>query len=129
MIGLKPVGIYQEMYRKAREGLPSLRDSYTDQVVGERDLVVAYMRSATPVFDVPADVTDLVDVSQTIRNGPSLLSDGEWIWRIDSIHYLANYSLTIPSAFLDHVRAQNYRPATDVDVSDAKFDAAISAYF
>ncbi|MFE3222522.1 hypothetical protein [Nocardia sp. NPDC059228] len=36
---------------------------------------------------------------------------------------------TIPPTFLDHVRARNYRPATDVDVSDAKFDAAIAAYF
>ncbi|GAB0104452.1 hypothetical protein JMUB6875_34260 [Nocardia sp. JMUB6875] len=117
------------MYRKERGELPLLRDSYSSQPVGDRILVAEYMRAATPVFDVPGDVTDLIDTAKTIRSGPSLVSDGEWIWRVDSIHYLENYALEIPAEFLDHVRGRNYQPSGSVDVSDAKFDAAIAAYF
>ncbi|WP_405133491.1 hypothetical protein [Nocardia sp. NBC_01388] len=106
-----------------------MRSSRTDQPVDDRNLVAEYMRAATPVFDVPGDVTDLLDVTKSIRSGPSLVSDGEWIWRVDSVHYLENYALEIPAEFLDHVRGRNYRPSSDVDVSDVKFDAAITAYF
>ncbi|MBL1075199.1 hypothetical protein JK358_12430 [Nocardia sp. 2] len=126
---LKPVGIYREMYRKPRTDLPSLRDSYTDATIEDRDLVAQYMNSATPIFDVAADVTDLLNPAQSIPSGPSLLSDGEWIWRADSVHYLANYPLTIPPQFLTHVRANAYRPAPGVDVANPLFDDAITAYF
>ncbi|MET9488643.1 hypothetical protein [Nocardia sp. NPDC006630] len=117
------------MFRQAREELPSLQNSRTSHPVKDRTLVAAYMKAATPVFDVPGDVTDLLDTAKSIRSGPSLLSDGEWIWRVDSIHYLENYALDIPAEFLDRVRGRNYLPSSDVDVSDAKFDAAIAAYF
>lgn len=121
--------MYREMFRKVREELPLLRNSHTNQLVEDRNLVAQYMKAATPVFDVPGDVTDLLDTAKSIRSGPSLVSDGEWIWRVDSIHYFENYSLEIPAEFLNHVRGRNYRPRGDVDVSDVKFDAAIAAYF
>ncbi|MGW5226763.1 hypothetical protein ACWEP5_17640 [Nocardia niigatensis] len=127
--GLKPVGIYREMYRKVREELPLMRDSYARHPVEDRKLVAEYMKAATPVFDVPGEVSDMLDTAKTIRSGPSLMSDGVWIWRVDSIHYLENYALEIPAEFLDHVRGLNYRPRGGVDVADAKFDAAIAAYF
>ncbi|WP_297616161.1 hypothetical protein [Nocardia sp.] len=106
-----------------------LQNSHTSRRVEDRNLVAEYMKTATPVFDVPGDVTDLLDTAESIRSGPSLVSDGEWIWRVDSIHYLENYALDIPVEFLDHVRGRNYQPSGDVDVSDPKFDAAIAAYF
>ncbi|MFE3188715.1 hypothetical protein ACFXHA_06870 [Nocardia sp. NPDC059240] len=127
--GLKPVGIYREMYRKVREELPALRDSYTSWPIEDRKLVAEYMKAGTPVFDVAGDVTDLLDTTRTIRSGPSLVSDGEWIWRMDSIHYLETYALAIPAAFLEHVRGRNYRPHGGIDVADAKFDTAIANYF
>ncbi|WP_460728888.1 hypothetical protein [Nocardia heshunensis] len=125
---LQPVGIYQEMFRKPRTELPSLRDSFTAGPVEDRDMIVAYMKAATPIFDVLVDFTDLLDVSRSIPGGPSLVSDGVWIWRMDSIHYLEHYPLEIPPAFLDHVRARNYRHTTAVDVSDKRFDTAIAAF-
>ncbi|MGW4244225.1 hypothetical protein [Nocardia sp. NPDC004722] len=125
---LQPVGIYQEMFRKPRTELPSLRDSLTARPIEDRDMIVAYMKAATPIFDVPVDFTDLLDVSRSIPGGPSLVSDGVWIWRMDSIHYLEHYPLEIPSAFLGHVRARNYRHTTAVDVSDKRFDTAITAF-
>ncbi|GAB2721962.1 hypothetical protein [Nocardia thraciensis] len=129
MSTLRPVGIYREMYRKGREDLPLLADSYTKRVIDDRWRVAEYMRAGTPVFDVLEDVVDLVDGREWVRGGPSLISDGEWIWRIDSAYYLENYSLDIPQEFLERVRRHDYRPPGDVDVSDPSFDDAVAAYF
>ncbi|MTE11558.1 hypothetical protein [Nocardia aurantiaca] len=87
------------------------------------------MRAGTPIFDVAGDITDLLDPAKSIRSGPSLVSDGEWIWRVDSIHYLENYAVEIPAEFLEHVRGLNYQPSGGVDVADPRFDAAIATYF
>ncbi|BAW04292.1 conserved hypothetical protein [Nocardia seriolae] len=126
---LKPVGIYREMYRTVREELPLMRESYVRQPIADRKLVAEYMKAATPVFDVPGEVSDLLDTAKAVLGGMSLVSDGEWIWRVDSVHYLENYALDIPTEFLDHVRGLNYQPRGGVDVADAKFDAAIATYF
>lgn len=127
--GLKPVGIYREMFRTVRGDLPSLRDSGAGETIEDRKLVAEYMKAGTPVFDVPGDVSDLIDPAKSIRSGPSLVSDGVWIWRVDSIHYLENYTVEIPAEFLEHVRRLNYQASGGVDVSDPRFDAAIADYF
>ncbi|MBF6144936.1 hypothetical protein [Nocardia nova] len=129
MTALKSVGIFSEMYRSAGRDLPTLSDSYTTRIIGDREQIADYMAACAPIFDVLEDVVDLVEGREWIRSGPTLVSDGTWIWRLDSIHYLRHYSLDIPQEFLEHVRNREYRPATDVDASAPAFDDAISAYF
>ncbi|MGW4244227.1 hypothetical protein [Nocardia sp. NPDC004722] len=126
---LKPVGIYREMFSRVRDELPTLRKSGLSYEIEDRNLVAAYMKAGTPIFDVMGSSTDLLDPAKSIHSGPSLVSDGEWIWRLDSIHYLENYAVEIPAEFLAHVRSRNYQPSGGVDVADPRFDAAISAYF
>jgi len=126
---LRAVGIYREMYRKDKPELKPLSESYTTRIIGDRDRIADYMQAGTPVFDVMEDVVDMVDGREWIRSGPTLVSDGEWIWRLDSIHYLRNYSLDMPQEFVDHVRRQNYQPPGVIDVTDARYDTAIAAYF
>ncbi|WP_097245139.1 hypothetical protein [Nocardia amikacinitolerans] len=125
---LNTVGIYREMYRSPKEGLPSLREAQATQPLTDRQAILEYMRSAPPVFDVLEDVTDLLDDSTVIPGGPSLISDGRWIWRVDSIHYLATYRFNFPEEFLFHVRDSGYRPPTEVPDSD-EFDAEVLSYF
>ncbi|WP_405179648.1 hypothetical protein OG225_38745 [Nocardia sp. NBC_01377] len=86
------------------------------------------MRSATTVFDVLEDVTDLFRPGNVIPGGSSLISDGRWIWRVDSIHYLADHPLAFPEAFLRHVRSAEYRPPTALPSND-EFDLAVLTYF
>jgi hypothetical protein len=129
MVFVKPVGIYRDMYQTHRESLPLLSESYTGRVISDRSKIAEYMNAGIPVFDIMEDVVDLIDGREWIRGGPSLLTDGEWLWRRDSIYYLRNYPLDIPDQFLDHVRRRNYQPSTEVDVADESFDEAIAAYF
>ncbi|MEU8896231.1 hypothetical protein [Nocardia sp. NPDC048505] len=124
---LNTVGIYREMYR-SKGHLPSLRESQATQALGDQQEILQYMRSATPVFDVLEDVVDIVNNSTMIPSGPSLISDGQWIWRVDSIHYLSSYRLAFPEAFVQHVRAQNYRPPVSLPATD-EFDAEVLSYF
>lgn len=126
---LKPVGIYREMYKRGHDDLPSLYENRATQHLEDRARIIGYMTAATPVFDVMGNVTDLLDANESIRSGQSLISDGTWLWRVDSIHYLTRYDLTIPNGFVDHVRAHDYRPTTDVDLAGEVYDATITAYF
>lgn len=125
---LNTVGIYGEMYQNPKDELPSLRAAQATQPLTDRQAILEYMRSAPPVFDVLEDVTDLLDGSTAIPGGPSLISDGRWIWRVDSIHYLATYRLNFPEKFLFHVRDADYQPPTAVPDSD-EFDADVLSYF
>ncbi|WP_157183819.1 hypothetical protein [Nocardia takedensis] len=105
-----------------------MREPQPVQALTDRAEVIRYMRSATPVFDVLEDVRDLFDETVVVPSGPSLMSDGRWIWRVDSIHYLSRYSLSIPEEFLHHVREAGYRPPASLPSTD-EFEAAVLAYF
>ncbi|WP_406840420.1 hypothetical protein ACICHK_37395 [Streptomyces sp. AHU1] len=42
----------------------------------------------------------------------SLLTDGTWLWRQDFPHYLETHHVSLPDAFLEHVRGLNHRVPT-----------------
>ena len=129
MARLKPVGLYREMYNPGRnDGLPSLSNSFTDRVIDDRERVLKYMRGAPGVFDVLDVLTDMVDGSAEIMSASSLISDGEWIWRVDSMHYLGRYGLDVPDEFLRHVRACDYEPPASIAFTP-EFEAEMLGYF
>lgn len=125
---LKTVGMYREMYNGNHDELPSLFGPVVGRVPEDRDRILDYVRNAPPVFDVMETVQDLTDGNHKIPGGPSLISDGEWIWRLDSVHYLSHYSLDFPDDFLAHVRARNYQPPANVDWTD-EFESSMLKYF
>lgn len=129
MTSLKPVGIYREMYRNRAQDLPSIYAAFAANPITERSRIVAYMKSGTPIFDVLTDVPDLLGRHELIRGGPSLISDGQWVWRVDSWYYLATYPLDIPTAFLGHARGQGYRLSGNVVMPVELIDRAIASYF
>jgi hypothetical protein len=128
MTSLKPVGLYREMYNGRHAELPSITESFTERTIEDRAEVLNYLRSAPGVFDVLDVLTDLVNGTDKIMSASSLISDGEWVWRVDSIHYLANYNLDIPDDFLRHVRASGYTPPETVEFT-ADFESALLVYF
>ncbi|MFI6860416.1 hypothetical protein ACIBKZ_10970 [Streptomyces sp. NPDC050421] len=125
---LRTVGMYREMYEGDHGHLPSIYESVATRALPDRDAVVRYLRESPGAFDVMEATPHLLDERQTIPGGPSLHSDGEWIWRVDSIEYLAYQPLEIPAEFVEHVRARDYRPPTALDWTD-EFDAAVMRYF
>ncbi|WP_280234965.1 hypothetical protein [Nocardia cyriacigeorgica] len=128
MTVLKPVGIFREMYSGGHDELPSLFGSFTQRTIEDRAQILDYLRAAPPVLDVLDVERDLVDNTKNITSAGSLISDGIWIWRVDSIHYLSRYAIDIPDEFLRHVRALDYRPPAAVPYTE-EFDAAMMSYF
>lgn len=128
MSELKPVGIYREMYKRGHDHLPSIHEARTDHVLEDRDEILEYLRKAPEVFDVMEAVPNMITGEGWIPGGSSLHSDGEWIWRTDSIEYLAATPLTIPDEFVQHVRTHHYIPP-NYDRLDESFRAAYLRYF
>ncbi|WP_435972846.1 protein kinase domain-containing protein [Streptomyces sp. Qhu_M48] len=111
---LKPVGLYRQMYEGWLDHLPSIHEARTGHVLDDRAQVIAYMKTeAFAAFDYMSAIHDLLDQKSYIPGGPSLHTDGVWVWRTDSIHYFENHQLEIPEDFLRHVRGSDYRPRTD----------------
>lgn len=125
---LTPVAMYREMYEGTHDELPSVHDAPTGAVEGDRDRILDYMRKVGAVFDVMGEAADLFAEGADIEGGPSLYSDGVWIWREDSIKYLAEQPLTLPAEFIERVRSLDYVPRT-FDTRDPDFDAAFLSYF
>src|SRR4051812_12044262 len=42
----------------------------------------------------------------------SLVTDGTWLWRQDFPHYVETHHVSLPGAFIEHVRSLNYRMPT-----------------
>ncbi len=116
------------MYARGHDDLPCLRDAVADHEIADRQRVLTYMRTAPGIFDVLDVETDLIDQTERIMSASSLISDGAWVWRVDSIHYLAKYELEIPVDFLHHVRQRGFVPPTSIEFT-SEIEEAIARYF
>lgn len=125
---LKPVGIYREMYDGDRDDLPWLRDALTAEAIEDRELVARYMDSALRITEGVDPSPDLIDGGNSIASGRTLATDGEWVWRVDTVHYLREYPLELPIEFLQHVRSRDYVMAP-FSVEYVYADIATEAYF
>ncbi|MFJ2899092.1 hypothetical protein ACIO87_29965 [Streptomyces sp. NPDC087218] len=121
---LKPVGMYREMYRDQHGDLPSIADAVTRQTLPDHAEIIGYLNNAPAGFDVMESVKHLFEEGRWIPGGSSLNSDGVWVWRQDSIEYLAEQPLEVPADFVNYVRANDYNPPT-VDASDTFYDALL----
>ncbi|GGK57569.1 hypothetical protein [Nocardia camponoti] len=108
---LLPVAMFRELYRGERDYLPSIFDAVSDSVEPDRAEIIDYMRASTRGFDVMESVPDLFAPDTFIPGAPSLHTDGDWIWRTDSLRYVINHNITLPIEFVEQVRLANYRPA------------------
>jgi hypothetical protein len=127
-VELKTVGMYREMYSGRHGQLPSFYDSVATEELADRDAVLSYLRRGPGVFDIMTAEPHFFEEDRYIPGGPSLHSDGVWIWRVDSIEYLTQQPLVIPAEFVAHVRAAGYEPPKSLDWTD-EFSAAVDVYF
>ncbi|MEU8927299.1 hypothetical protein AB0D10_41345 [Kitasatospora sp. NPDC048545] len=111
------LGFYDELDNRSGQPNGSIRDAV--RPVGEPDEMdlVAYLDAGHVLIDVMEAGHDVITGS-THRHSPgcsSLVTDGEWLWRQDFPHYVETHHVSLPDAFLEHVRGLNYRiPAVTV---------------
>ncbi|MEV7119208.1 hypothetical protein [Kitasatospora griseola] len=111
------LGFYDELDNRSGQPNGSIRDAV--RPVGEPDEMdlVAYLDAGHVLIDVMEAGHDVITGS-THRHSPgcsSLVTDGEWLWRQDFPHYVETHHVSLPDAFLEHVRSLNYQiPAVTV---------------
>ncbi|MEV6508496.1 hypothetical protein AB0M61_20590 [Streptomyces sp. NPDC051642] len=112
MLGL--LGFYDEFDDRSGRPNGSIHDAV--RPVGEPDEadLVAYLDAGHVLIDVMEAGHDVI-TGDAHRNSPgcsSLVTDGTWLWRQDFPHYLETHHVSLPEAFVEHVRGLNYRMPT-----------------
>jgi len=51
---------------------------------------------------------DPLDSEISIDGGPSLVSDGSWIWRLDLVYFVEKYGVELPSEFLEQIASTEH---------------------
>ena len=115
MLGL--LGFYDELDNHSGQPNGSIRDAV--RPVGEPDEaeLVAYLDAGHVLVDVMESGRDVI-TGNPHRHSPgcsSLLTDGSWLWRLDFPHYVETHHVSLPDAFVAHVRGLRHRmPAISV---------------
>ncbi|MFI5676382.1 hypothetical protein [Streptomyces cellulosae] len=114
MLGL--LGFYDELENRSGQPNGSIRDGV--QPVGEPDEreLVAYLDAGHVLIDVMEAGHDVL-TGRVHRHSPgcsSLVTDGSWLWRQDFPHYVETHHVSLPDAFIEHVRGLNHQMPTIV---------------
>ncbi|WP_328674953.1 hypothetical protein [Streptomyces sp. NBC_00343] len=117
MLGL--LGFYDELDTPSGQPNGSIRDAVRS--VGEPDEadLVAYLDAGHVLIEVMEAGRDVI-IGSTHRHSPgcsSLVTDGTWLWRQDFPHYVETHHVSLPGAFIEHVRSLNYRMLPTIAVA------------
>ena len=121
------VGLFRELTREKKGFLPSIYDAKGKLSAPEASQVAAFLRKGIPVFDVMEATPDPFDAKTFVKGGPSLLSDGNWVWREDLAHYVERYQIGLPSEFLQHAQRKGNSVLDDAAIV-ARWEEALAAY-
>lgn len=105
---MRVIGVFKELEPQAEllPGFNELRNSLNPEVRGR---VAKYLSGGVPVFDVMGASRDPENPEHFIPGGPSLISDGEWVWRNDLQYFVANYGIGLPEEFVRKAMAGNIK--------------------
>jgi hypothetical protein len=124
---MRVVGLFRELGRGIDQSVQSIHAAAgllpRDKVVS----VTEYLRSGVPVFDVMEASVDPFDNSVRIDGGPSLISDGVWVWRNDLAYFVEKYKVALPDEFLSYVLTK-VRVSESASSVTARWQDALTAY-
>jgi len=111
---MQVIGLFRELEPLATF-LPLLSEVESNVPPGERAIVSAYLRRGIPFFDVMGATIDPRNPSIALSGGPSLVSDGEFIWRLDLAHFVEAYGVELPVKFLQKaVSRASFPPESEI---------------
>lgn len=99
----KIVGYIKEFYRD--DSLPSIFDLVSEEANYDKEAVLRYLEGGECFAAAPACLTDEID-GTPMKPGFYLMTDGEYDWRSDIIHYIQKYNISLRQDFLDKVSEQ-----------------------
>jgi hypothetical protein len=99
---LRPVGFFEELGVSAHY-TGKMREVIQGVAAPNEQMIVDYLNSGYVLLDAPETAVDVITGKTRIIGASSLVSDGTWVWRTDLSHYLANYHLSFPADFTEHL--------------------------
>lgn len=107
---MKALGFIAEL--EGRAGLPLLAQTSNRLDPSVKPMVLEYLGHGTRVFDVMGTSPDPLNPAQVIDGGPSLVTDGEFVWRLDLANYVSAHNIELPADFIERataaVRSQSF---------------------
>ncbi|MFG1604133.1 hypothetical protein [Actinoplanes sp. NPDC049265] len=124
---MRTAGMFAELGRvKQDEPQPSITDHVLASPLPDADRVVAYLRAGHRLLDFMDISDDVFDPSRQVLGGPSVLTDGDWMWRDDLAYYVEWHQVTPPPELLELIRRRHYiMPIVADDVLDALVEPAV----
>lgn len=120
---MKAIGLFKELEPHGHPGLPSIHDALGRLDPEVKDQVVSYLQSGQGVDDTLCSSRDPLDPTKSFPGGPSLVSDGEFVWREDLQYFVERYAVALDDEFVARARGQS-TSTTPLD-----YDAASHAYW
>ena len=118
---MQTAGMFRELGRlRPPTAQPSIVTSISAPLP-DADAVVGYLRSGHRLIMAMDVQPDVVDGSEQILNGSSVVTDGDWLWREDLAYYLHRHHVGLPEEFLQLIREREY---VVPDVDDTTLDQA-----
>jgi hypothetical protein len=71
----------------------------------------------------PGVVRDVLSKSESIIGCAHILTDGVWAWPEDLAHYVSRYHVRLPSAFVEHVRLNQWTVPNGIRVEGLSLEA------
>lgn len=105
---LKKLGFYKEL--KYGDGsAQNMTSVMTDSIREYEAEIIKYL--STGVLLIASSGISKDVIGKEIIGSPDLLTDGEWCWCKDLIHYIRHYHLILPPEFVKGLVAKKFRMA------------------
>jgi hypothetical protein len=111
---MRTAGMFVELGPVRSVPQESIMANVLEQPLADIDEVVAYLRAGHVLIDFMDIQDDVFDNSRQVLGGPTILTDGEWLWREDLAYYAGRHNVALPEEFLAHIRRHAY-VVPDVD--------------
>lgn len=121
------IGLIRELEPTAQVSLPSLTELKGELPAELASTISEYLERGCPVLDVMEGSRDPLNPNHYISGGPSLVSDGKWVWRLDLAYFVKQYRIRLNPEFLDYVSSGQGRFLSDSEIL-ARSDEVQTAY-
>jgi hypothetical protein len=118
MTKLIRAGFFREMPH-GEPSDPSLAAARTDAPGPHQEAIAAYLDAGHIYIATPGPTKDVID-RRTLIGPAHYLTDGRFVWPGDAAHYVRNYNVRMPPAFVEHIMAQGFIVPKSVDLSALK---------
>jgi hypothetical protein len=106
---LRFIGFYKEL-RPHDGGVyrDSIHDFRREVGLYDEEKISRYLKEGVPVLHIMGGSPDIVSGDGERAGGASILTDGNWVWRMDLKYYLDKYHVLLDDEFVQHIRKRGY---------------------